>query len=135
MAAENYALALCYSGEAASAMDLNENLAYSVPKEGSNFWIDSWFIPQTCQDIDAVYEFLNYTCRDDVAMANFEYVYYASPVSSVDENMDEELKENESLYRAVHPTEADMANCEVYRLLNDEMTELYNDLWARLKAN
>ncbi len=135
MAAENYALALCYSGEAASAMDLNENLAYSVPKEGSNFWIDSWFIPQTCQDIDAVYEFLNYTCRDDVAMANFEYVYYASPVLSVDENMDEELKENESLYRAVHPTEADVANCEVYRLLDDEMTELYNDLWARLKAN
>ena len=87
------------------------------------------------QDIDAVYEFLNYTCRDDVAMANFEYVYYASPVISVDENMDEELKENESLYRAVHPTEADVANCEVYRLLDDEMTELYNDLWARLKAN
>ncbi len=134
MAAENYAIALCYSGEAASAMDLNENLAYSVPTEGSNFWIDSWFIPQTCQDTDAVYEFLNYTCRDDVAMANFEYVYYASPVLSVNENMDEELKENESLYRAVHPTEDDMANCEVYRLLDDEMTELYNNLWAKLKS-
>lgn len=135
MAAENYAIALCYSGEAASAMDLNENLGYSVPKEGSNFWIDSWFIPQTCQDIDAVYEFLNYTCRDDVAMANFEYVYYASPVLSVDADMDEELKENESLYRAVHPTEEDVSNCEVYRLLDDAMTETYNNLWAKLKAN
>ena len=35
MIAEDAKIALCYSGEAALAMNENENLAYSVPKEGS----------------------------------------------------------------------------------------------------
>ena len=45
MIGEEALIALCYSGEAAVAMDENENLAYSVPKDGSNLWIDSWFVP------------------------------------------------------------------------------------------
>lgn len=39
------ALALVYSGEAATAIESNADLSYTVPKEGSNLWIDSWFIP------------------------------------------------------------------------------------------
>lgn len=34
-------MALAYSGEAATAMELNDDLSYTVPKEGSNLWIDS----------------------------------------------------------------------------------------------
>ena len=41
----NAAMALVYSGEAAYAMELNDDLSYSVPEEGSNIWIDSWFMP------------------------------------------------------------------------------------------
>lgn len=47
MIAGNAALAVLYSGEAAYAMDFNDDLAYSVPKEGSNIWIDAWFIPKS----------------------------------------------------------------------------------------
>lgn len=49
MAAGNAAMALVYSGEAATAMELNDDLSYTVPKEGSNLWIDSWFIPKSCK--------------------------------------------------------------------------------------
>ncbi|MDD6504722.1 MAG: extracellular solute-binding protein [Lachnospiraceae bacterium] len=131
MAAENFALALCYSGEAAAAMDINENLDYYVPEEGSNFWVDSWFIPKTCQNEDAAYEFLNFLNREDVAEMNFEYVYYASPVMSVMENMDAETRENET----INPPKEVLNRCEVYRILDDDATALYNDLWAELKAN
>jgi spermidine/putrescine transport system permease protein len=131
MAAENFALAVCYSGEAASAMDLNENLAYAVPEEGSNLWIDSWFIPQTCQDTDAAYQFLNFLCRDDIAEANFDYVYYASPVLSVVENQDADVRENE----AINPSEEILRRCEVYIALDDDETERLSNLWQTLKTN
>ena len=36
MAAGNAAMALVYSGEAATALELNDDLSYTVPKEGSN---------------------------------------------------------------------------------------------------
>lgn len=97
MVAENAAIAVCYSGEAAAAMAENDNLDYIVPKEGSNLWIDSWFIPKTCKNKEGAQEFLNYICGDEPAQLNFEYVYYASPIQSVIENQDAETKENEAI--------------------------------------
>ncbi len=131
MVAENAALAICYSGEAAAAMDLNENLDYIVPSEGSNIWIDSWFIPKTCKHSEEALEFLNYVCREDVAQANFEYVYYASPVIPVVESMSDEEKQNE----AINPPTEVIERCEIYKTLDDDETELLNTLWQELKGN
>ena len=131
MVAENAAIAVCYSGEAASAMDANENLDYIVPEEGSNLWIDSWFIPKTCKNQEGAQAFLNYLCDDEPAELNFEYVYYASPIQSVCDNQDQETKENE----AINPPADMVKNCEVYRALTDDEATLYNTLWQRLKSN
>lgn len=131
MVAENAALAICYSGEAASAMDLNENLDYVVPSEGSNIWIDSWFMPKTCKHSEEALEFLNYVCRDDVAQTNFEYVYYASPIIPVVESMSDEDKQNE----AINPPTEVIERCEIYKTLDDDETELLNTLWQELKGN
>ena len=131
MVAENAAIAVCYSGEAAAAMAENDNLDYIVPKEGSNLWIDSWFIPKTCKNKEGAQEFLNYICSDEPAQLNFEYVYYASPIQSVIDNQDEETKKNE----AINPPSDMLKNCEVYRALNDDDATLYNTLWQRLKSD
>ena len=56
-----------YSGEAGYALEFNENLAFSVPEEGSNMWIDSWFIPKTCKNQENVEKFLDFLCREDIA--------------------------------------------------------------------
>ena len=131
MVAENAAIAVCYSGEAAAAMAENDNLDYIVPTEGSNLWIDSWFIPKTCKNKEGAQEFLNYICSDEPAQLNFEYVYYASPIQSVIDNQDAETKENE----AINPPSDMLKNCEVYRALNDDDATLYNTLWQRLKSD
>ena len=130
MISENAHMALTYSGAAAYAMDFNENLSYSIPNEGSNLWIDSWFIPKTCQNEEAALLFLDYLCGHDVGMANFEYVYYASPLISVVEALDEEIKNNE----AVIPSKESLAKCEVFTSLDDEKTALLNHLWQELKS-
>lgn len=130
MAAENAAIALCYSGEAAAAMDINENLDYIVPNEGSNLWIDSWFIPKTCVNSEEALEFLNFLCREDIGEANFEYVYYASPLIPVVEAQDEDIKGTE----AINPSDEVINRCEVYRILDDDATALYNRLWQELKV-
>lgn len=130
MISGNAQLALIYSGEAAYAMDFNENLAYTIPEEGSNLWIDSWFIPKTCQNEEAAKLFIDYLCSHDVAMANFEYVYYASPITSVVEALDEETRNNE----AVIPSKESLLQCEVFTSIDDEKTALLNHLWQELKS-
>ena len=130
MISGNAHMALIYSGEAAYAMDFNENLAYTIPEEGSNLWIDSWFIPKTCQNEEAAMLFLDYLCGHDVGMANFEYVYYASPLTSVVEALDEDVRNNE----AVIPSKESLAECEVFTSIDDEKTALLNHLWQELKS-
>ena len=130
MISGNAHMALSYSGSAAYAMDYNENLAYTIPKEGSNLWIDSWFIPKTCKNQEAAMLFLDYLCGHDVGMANFEYVYYASPLTSVVDALDEDIKNNE----AVIPSKESLAKCEVFTSLDDEKTALLNHLWQELKS-
>ena len=130
MISGNAHMALAYSGSAAYAMDFNENLAYTIPEEGSNLWIDSWFIPKTCKNQEAAMLFLDYLCEHDVGMANFEYVYYASPLTSVVDALDEEVKNNE----AVIPSKESLLKCEVFTALDDEKTALLNHLWQELKS-
>jgi spermidine/putrescine-binding protein len=128
MISEEANIALCYSGEAALAMDENENLAYSVPQEGSNLWIDSWFIPKSCTNSDGAMQFLDFLCRDDIAALNYEYVEYGSPITSVVENQDEDTKNNE----AINPSSDTLSRCEIYTALDDEKSQLYTTLWQEL---
>ena len=53
--------AMAYSGEAAYAMELNDDLSYSVPEEGSNLWIDSWFMPRSCHNTEYAEKFLGFS--------------------------------------------------------------------------
>ena len=126
----NDALDLVYSGEAAYAMELNDDLSYSVPEEGSNLWIDSWFMPKSCHNTEYAEKFLDFLCREDIGMLNFDYVYYATPNLAVKENLDEETLSDTTIF----PTDETLANCEVYKQYDIDTTKLSNYLWKKLKS-
>ncbi len=130
MVAENADIAICYSGEAACAMDENENLAYVVPKEGGNLWIDSWFVPKTCENYDEAMAFLDFINQDEAALTNFDYVYYASPVIYVQQNMDID----DRLYGAINPSAEVLKRCEIYLALPDKDAAFLATLWQELKS-
>lgn len=130
MAAGNAAMALVYSGEAAYAMELNDDLSYNVPKEGSNLWIDSWFIPKCCHNKDYAEKFLDFLCREDIAEENFDYVYYATPNLAVKENLDEETLSDTTIF----PPKEILENCTVYEQYDKDTTALTNYLWKKLKS-
>ena len=127
MIAGNAAMALIYSGEAAYAQDYNDDLDYVVPKEGSNMWMDSWFIPKTCQHKDAAEQFF---CRADIGMENFDYVWYATPNTAVYDELDEEVQESTTIFSDQETLE----NCEIFNSLDVPATETYDYLWKKLKS-
>ena len=130
MIAENAAMAVVYSGEAGLALEYNDKLAFSVPKEGSNMWIDSWFMPKSAKHIENAQMFLNFLCREDIALLNFDYVYYATPNTKVKNSLETELQENTTIFP---PTEV-LDNCEVFKSLDDEATMRYNLYWKEIKS-
>lgn len=130
MIAENAAMAVVYSGEAGLALEYNENLAFSVPDEGSNMWIDAWFMPKTAKHTENAEKFLNFLCREDIAALNFDYVYYATPNTNVKDSLDKELQENPTIF----PPEEILNNCEVLKALDDEAAMRYNLYWKEIKS-
>lgn len=130
MIAENAAMALVYSGEAGLALEYNEKLAFSVPKEGSNMWIDCWFMPKSAKHTENAEKFLNFLCREDIASLNFDYVYYATPNNKVKDSLDPELQENTTIF----PPKEVLNNCEVLKSLDDEATMRYNLYWKEIKS-
>lgn len=128
--AGNASMAVVYSGEAYLGHEYNPDLEYVVPKEGTNIWMDGWVITKECKNTEAAQKFLDFLCREDVAEANFEYIYYSTPNQAVIDNMDEELKNNE----AILPDVSKLKNSEVCTQADPKITELYNELWKEIKA-
>ncbi|MCI8992377.1 MAG: ABC transporter substrate-binding protein [Eubacterium sp.] len=129
--AGNAAMAVVYSGEAYLGHEYNENLAYVVPKEGSNVWLDSWGVTKYCDNMDAAMKYLDFLCREDIARKNFEYIYYSTPNEAVINSMPEEERANETLV----PPDSATENCEVCTQSSPEINEIMNNLWKELKAD
>ncbi len=129
--AGNASMAVVYSGEAYLGHEYNNDLAYVVPKEGSNVWIDSWIVTKNCKNTEAAAKFLDFLCREDIGTKNFEYIYYSTPNDAVVANMDDSLKNNP----AIVPATEDTDRCEICIQPDTEITELYSEYWKEIKAN
>lgn len=125
------ALGVIYSGEASYCISENPDLAYAVPKEGTNSWIDSWVIPKNSKHKEAAEQFLNFLCRPDIALKNFEYICYSTPNIAVRDMLeDEDLKNDEILF----PDEDILENTETFKYLGEEMDQEYYELWKEVKS-
>jgi len=124
MAGNEAAMAVMYSGDALYAMEKNDKLAYVIPEEGSNIWVDGMCIPKVCQNKEAAECFINFMCRPDIAQKNMEYIYYSSPIKQVVEGLSEE----ELASTAMNPTDEMVARCEYYVDISD-VAYLYDDIW------
>ena len=82
------AMAMCYSGEVLAMQEMNEDLAYAVPEEGSNFFIDSWVIPANAENKENAEAWINFLNRPDIALKNFEYITYSTPNTGAQELLD-----------------------------------------------
>lgn len=130
MIAGEAALAVLYSGDAVTVMDENEDLAYVVPKEGSNIWFDNMCILASSQHKTEAEEFLNFMCRTDIAEMNRAYINYSSPQKEVYENLPEEIQSDPVQY----PSDEIYEQCEVYEDLGD-YTQIYDQLWTEVIAS
>ena len=121
------ALAVIYSGEAIYMQEENDALEYVVPDEGSNVWIDGWVIPKDCQNKEAAEAWINFLCRPDIALMNFEYITYSTPNESARALIeDEDIKNSQIAF----PDNSVLSRCEVYNYLGTEGDNLYDYYWT-----
>ena len=126
------ALGVIYSGEAIYTQRENEDLEYVIPKEGSNVWIDSWVIPKDARNVENAEKFLDFLCRGDIALKNFEYITYSTPNKAARELIEDEDIRNSTI---AFPTAEMLKNCDVYKYIGEDGDALYQKYWDKVKSS
>ena len=124
------ALAVVYSGDAFACIDENPDLAYVVPKEGSNVWFDNVVIPKSAKNVEAAHMFINFLNDAENATRNTEYICYSTPNKAAMDRLGEEFTENETY----NPPQEVLDRCEVFHDLG-EFVEVFNAAWSKIKAS
>jgi spermidine/putrescine transport system substrate-binding protein len=122
------ALAPYYAGDAITMISDNPDLAYVVPREGTNLFVDAMCIPKGAKNKEAAEMYINFMCETLTALKNCEYIGYSTPHKEVPNYLDEELANNPIAY----PDEEVLKNTEAYIALPNATTKLIDELWTSI---
>lgn len=125
------ALGVIYSGEAIYTQRENPDLEYVIPEEGTNVWIDGWVIPKNAPNKENAEKFIDFMCRADIALMNFDYITYSTPNDAARELIqDEDIKNSKIAF----PDLSQYNHLETFTYLGEEGDELYNSLWKEIMS-
>ena len=134
------AIGVYYAGDYFTMLDAQADgvdLRFYYP-ERTNYFVDAMCIPSCCQNKELAERFINYMLSPEPAIANAEFIYYATPNSVVykDEGYIEEMGEEamEILYPDIENFSA-LYNEYAFRSLDQAMLDYVNSLWETLKIN
>lgn len=125
------ALGVIYSGEAIFTQRENPDLEYVIPEEGTNIWIDGWVIPKNAENKENAEKFIDFMCRADIALMNFDYITYSTPNDAAKELIEDDDIRNSTI---AFPDLSQYSNLETFSYLGEEADELYNNLWKEVKS-
>lgn len=134
----NAAVAMYYAGDYLTMLENNEDLAFVVPEEGSNWFVDAMCILKSSQHMSEAEEWINFIASTKANLANMDYIWYASPNGEALEEYPayyEEVNEeplDPEIYEIMAPSEEVLRRCEIYENLPAETLRLYDRLWTRL---
>ena len=128
------AVAAYYAGDFLSMYEDNDDLAFFYPQEGTNSYVDAMCIPASSQNQELAHAYINFMCSKEIAKANAEYTYYASPMESVINDPD-----YRSYMESVHEDAMDIlygsnVKTQAYLNLSPEKLQMLNELWEELKV-
>ena len=128
----NAAIGVYYYGDFLTLYESNEDLAFALPREGTNRYVDAMCIPKGCENQENAEAFINFMCSTQAGLKNSEETWYSTPLLSVRKELDAEVVDDPFAY----PDQDFMDNqCETFACLPAQIRTLYNDQWVRLMNN
>ena len=135
------AAATYYAGDYLTMLESNEDLAYAVPEEGSNWFVDAMCVLKDAKNKTEAEEWINFLCSTDASLRNMDYIWYASPNSEALEKYPAYYEEtygeplDQEIYEIMAAPQEVLDRCEAYLVLPAATRTLYNDLWTQLGIN
>lgn len=136
-------LAAYYAGDCLSMIENNESLGFYYPKKDgevvTNIFADAMCIPSSAMNVELAHAYIDYMLSEETAVANAEYIYYASPNTAViesEEYLDYMEDDFDVIYDEVLEENLEyMFNHYAYRDLSDNARAILNNRWEELKVD
>ena len=135
----NAAIATYYAGDFLSMADnTDEPLAFVVPEEGSNWFVDAMCVLKDAPHKEEAEAWINFISSTEASLANMDYIWYASPNREALEQYPSYYEElygeplDPEVYAIMAAPQEVLDRCESYVTLPPEILALYNDLWIQL---
>ena len=122
------AIGAYYYGDFLTMQEVNPDLAFCLPEEGTNLYVDAMCIPKNAENKENAEAFINYMCSTAAGLKNCEEIWYSTPLLSVREELDEATASDPYAY----PDETVLAQCESFKNLPQEILDFYDSEWTRL---
>lgn len=131
MIGENAAFAVNYSSDSNVMISQNPDLEFVYPKEGSALTYDAFVIPSNAKNVENAHKFIDYMCRPDIALKNFNVTNFPTPNVEAQKMLPEEIRNNKTVY----PDDSITSKCETYNYQPQNMIDLYNNMWKEIRGN
>ena len=122
---ENAYIAPYYAGDYLTMVQDNEDLAFYIPKEGTNLFTDAMCIPEGAKNKEAAEMFINFMCEPLVSAANTDHICYSTPITAAREFIDPDMASSDIAY----PSAEVLSKTEAFKNLSDDANQLMDDLW------
>lgn len=123
-----------------------DHFYYTVPKEGSNVWVDGWLIPKYAKNTKAANYFLKFINTHEFAAINYEYLGSSISVKSVMDEAKENLEEDDEFFadkydgfkdmyiEMVFPSPETLSRCGVMRDFGVKWSTELDSMWIDVKT-
>lgn len=119
-----------YAGDFLQMQAENPSLAFCLPKEGFNLFIDSMCIPVSCANKAAAEAYINFLCDPEICGRNLEAIGYSAPNSAAKAYISEETAQNAVAY----PDSETLSRGVSFENLPNDTIRYVNDLWLKVRT-
>lgn len=124
------AIGVVWNGEYIYTSELNPDVEFVVPKEGTEFFIDSWSVLKNAANKENAEKWIDFMCKAETAATNFDYLHYTMPNKAAMDLIDEKYVKDESVF----PNDETLNRCDSLKPLEDSVMDIYSKYWKEVKS-
>jgi spermidine/putrescine transport system substrate-binding protein len=119
-----------YNGDIAQVMKEDDDITYSLPKEGANVWEDTIAIAAGAPHPENAHAFINFVFDAEAGKGIAETVQYATPNAAAKALMDDAYRNNPAIF----PPADVLAKCEYAFYLGEDGARARDEIWTAVQA-
>ena len=122
------AMSMMYNGDARMVQEYDENIAFVLPQEGGNIWVDYLTVLSASTDKVSAKRFIDFLNEPEIAARLAQYVYYATPNRAAEKLLPADFKNDPVIY----PSGKALEKSEPYRRLPPRIQKYRAAIFSRI---